>query len=348
MKQATTFSCAILAAVVSLIVGTAPTAAQDYAEALRSRNFTILVGSPPGGSYDLYARAIARHIGLHLPGQPSVITRHLPGGGGYEAVNLLANSVAKDGTTIATFSRGVPMQPLVDTSGVHFDPLQLQWIGSPSNEVGLGISWHTSPFKTFADIAGKGMAVGTTGPATDSNVFPRVIANVTGAPLKMVSGYRGAADILLAVERGEVDGAFGISWSSLWPNRKDWVESGKLNYIVQLALEQGPAQLKGVPLVLDLATNDEQRRVLEVVFARQTVAYPYAAPPGMPTDRLATLRAAFVATLEDPQFLAEASKAGMSVKPVSGNRVAEIIAKVYASPPALIERVKAAMAVPVK
>jgi tripartite-type tricarboxylate transporter receptor subunit TctC len=317
--------------------------AKSFADVLKSQTLTIVVGSPPGGAYDLYARLIARFMGAHLPGAPSTVVRNMPGGGGYEAANYLAVTAPKDGTTIATFSRGVPMQPLVDKTGVRFDPLTLEWIGSPSNEVSLGLSWHSSPVKTFADLRAKGMTVGTTGPATDTNVFPRVVANVLGVPLKMVSGYRGAADILLAVERGEVDGAFGISWSALWPNRKDWIETGKINYLVQLALEPGPERLAGVPLVSDLATNAEDRRVLEVIFARQTMAYPFAAPPGVTADRLDVLRKAFVATLADPKFLAETERSGMSVKPVSPERMREIVRRVYDSPPQVVERIKAMM-----
>ena len=329
----------------TLSLATAATAvAQDAAEFFKGQTFTILVGSPPGGAYDFYARAIARHMGRHLPGQPPVVVRNMPGGGGYEAANHLANAAAKDGTVIATFSRGVPMQPLIDKTGVRFEPQTLEWIGSPSNEVSLGLSWHTSKIKTFEDLRRNGMTVGATGPATDTNIFARVVSNVLGVQIKIVAGYSGAADIMLAVERGEVDGAFGISWSSLWPNRKELVESGKLNFLVQLALEGGPVQLKGVPLVVDLVKSEADRRVLEVIFARQTMAYPYAAAPGVPADRLKAIREAFAATLADKQFLAEADKAGMSIKPVTAQAMTAIVKRVYDSPPDMIERVKAAMA----
>ena len=227
-------------------------AAQDPAEFFKSRSFNIVVGSPPAGSYDFYARSIARHIGRHLPGQPSVVVQNMPGGGGYEAANHLYNTAAKDGSVIATFSRGVPMQPLTDKGGVRFEPQKLEWIGSPSSEVSLGLAWHTSPIKTFEDVRRGGMTVGSTGPATDTNVFARILSNMLGLKIKQVSGYRGAADILLAMERGEVDGAFGVSWASLWSQRKDWVETGKLSFLVQLALQTGPPQISKAPLVTDL------------------------------------------------------------------------------------------------
>ncbi len=337
---------AALVSIAAAVAAVGPSHAQSQttlADTFKSQPLTIIVGSPPGGAYDLYARLIARFMGTHLPGTPSTVVRNLPGGGGYEAANYLAAQAPKDGATIATFSRGVPMQPLIDKTGVRFDPLAFEWIGSPSNEVSLGLSWHTSPVKSFADLRAKGMTVGTTGPATDTNVFPRVVANVLGVPLKMVSGYRGAADILLAVERGEVDGAFGISWSALWPNRKEWIETGKINYLVQLALEPGPERLAGTPLISDLATNDDDKRLLEVVFARQTMAYPFAAPPGVAADRVAILRKAFIATLADPNFIAETAKSGMSVKPVSAERMGEIVRRVYDTPAPIVERLKAIM-----
>ncbi len=322
------------------------TAGLDQAAAQSYPQLTILVGSPTGGSYDLYARVIARHMGRHLTGTPSIVVQNLPGGGGYAAVNQLANTAPKDGSVIATFSRAVPMQPLIDKTGVHFDPQLLEWIGSPSDEVGLALSWHKSPIKNLADLRKNGMTVASTGPGTDTNVFARVVANVLGIKLKLVSGYRGAADMLLAVERGEVDGAVGISWASLWPNRKDWVENNQVNFLIQLTLQDGHERLKGVPRIIDAVTKQEDRDLLEVIFARQTMAYPYAAAPGVPAARLAALRQAFAATLTDPEFLAETQKSGMAVKPVTADQMTAIVKRVYASTPAMIDRVKAAMSAP--
>ena len=328
---------AAAAALACSAAGHMPAHAQAYPQ------LTILVGSPTGGSYDLYARVIARHMGRHLPGLPNVVVQNLPGGGGYAAVNQLANTAPKDGSVIATFSRAVPMQPLIDKTGVHFDPQQLLWIGSPSDEVGLALSWHKSPVKTFDDLQKTGMTVASTGPGTDTNVFARVVANVLGIKLKLVSGYRGAADMLLAVERGEVDGAVGISWASLWPHKKDWVENNQVNFLIQLTLQDGHERLRGVPRIIDVVSKQEDRDLLDVIFARQTMAYPYAAAPGIPPERLAALRKAFAATLTDSEFLAETMKSGMSIKPVSAEQMTTIVKRVYSSAPAMIERVKTAM-----
>ena len=336
----------------SLVIGSlgigSPAAAQSLGDFFKAQPFKVIVGSPPGGSYDLYGRAIARHFGAHLPGQPAVLVQNMPGGGGYLAVNYLYNTAPRDGSVIATFSRSVPMQPLTDSTGVQFDPRKLEWIGSASHEVGLVLSWHTSPVKTYADLRRLGMAVASTGPGTDSNVYARVVSNVLGVNIKVVTGYPGAADMLLAVERGEVDGAAGISWSSLWPNKKEWIESGKLNLLVQLGLKTTQARLKQVPLILDLVENEVDRRVLEVIFARQAMAYPYAAPPGVPPARLNAIREAFLETLADARFLAEADRAGMSVNPGTAEELTAIVKSVYDSPPDLIEKVKAAMGLPAK
>ena len=320
-----------------------PAVAQGLGEVFKNQPLRLIVGSPPGGAYDLYARAIARHMGNHLPGQPSVVVQNMPGGGGYLAANFLFNNAPKDGSTIAMFSRSVPMQPLIDPAGVQFDPRKLEWIGNPSDEVSLVLAWHTSGIRSAQDLQAKGLTVAATGPGTDSNVFPRVVSNVLGANMKIVTGYRGAADILLAVERGEVEGAAGISWSGFWPAKKDWVESGKVNVLIQLALKSTRPQLKDVPLIIDLVKNDVDRRALEVIFARQTMAYPVAAPPGVSDLRLNGLREAFARTMADDVFLAETQKSGMAVNPVPPGEMKAIVERVYSSSPDIVGRVKALM-----
>ena len=321
-----------------------PAGAQDVDNFYKSQTVRIVVGSPPGGSYDLYARALARHLGRHIPGQPSVVVQNMPGGGGYAAANHIYNQAPKDGTTIATFSRSVPMQPLIDQTGVHFDPRRLVWIGSPSDEVGVALSWHESPVKTVEDLRMRGMTVAATGPGTDSNVYARVIAKLLGLNLKLITGYTGSADMLLAVQRGEAEGIGGVSWSSLYPAQKDLVEGHKFNILMQLGLRPGTApELKGVPLVVDLVQGAAEKEALEIIFARQSMAYPFAVPPDVPPERLKALRDAFAATLADPQYVAEAKTAGMSVNPVGWQEMDRLMAKVYGSSPETVARVKAAM-----
>ena len=334
----------VAGAALFLLGACAPALAQqDYEAALKSQTFRIIVGSPPGGSYDLYARAVARHIGRHLPGQPSVVVQNMPGGGGYAAANHLAAAAPKDGTTMAVFSRSVPMQPLIDPTGVHFDPKTLAWIGSPSDEVGVTLSSTAGPVKNLADLKAKGMTVAATGPGTDSNVYARVVGRLLKTNIRLVTGYMGAADMLLALERNEVEGIGGVSWSSVWPGKKDQLEGQRIVPLLQLGRAGSHDLLKGVPTIAELVTDKDDREVLEVVFARQVMAFPFAAPPGTPADRLATLRAAFEATVADPQFIAEAKATGISVNPVKAAEMEGIIRQVYASPPALVARVKAIM-----
>ncbi len=317
-------------------------AAQSLEVFFKSQPFTIVCGYPPGASYDAYARIIARHIGKHLPGQPTVIVRNMPGAGSVTAANHLYTGAPKDGSVIGTFSRGVPMMPLLDDQGARFDPRQFNWIGSPSTEVSLALSWHTSPAKTFEDLRTKEITVAASGPAADSTVFARVLNAVLGTKLKIISGYTGAADILLAIERGEVDGSTGISWSSLARGKKDWIEQKKINFLVQLGLS-GRDDLQGVPVVVDLAKTEEDRQVLELIFSRQTVAYPFTAPPGVPADRLQATRDAFAATMKDPEFLAEAERTDMTIDPVSASEIATMLERAYASAPQVLERARAAV-----
>ena len=244
---------------------------------------------------------------------------------------------------MAVFSRSVPMQPLIDPTGVHFDPKTLAWIGSPSDEVGVMLSSTAGPVKNLSDLKARGMTVAATGPGTDSNVYARVIGRLLKTDIRLVTGYTGAADMLLALERGEVEGIGGVSWSSVWPGKKDQLEGHRIVPLLQLGRAGNHDLLKGVPTIADLVTDKEDREVLEVVFARQVMAFPFAAPPGTPSDRLATLRAAFEATVADPQFIAEAKTAGIAVNPVKAPEMEAIIRQVYASPPDLVARVKAIM-----
>ncbi|MBX9740947.1 MAG: hypothetical protein K2X62_12770 [Beijerinckiaceae bacterium] len=316
--------------------------AQTPETSYKGQTLTILVGYPPGAAYDAYARVIARHMGRHLPGAPSIVVQNMPGAGSLTAANHLYNNAAKDGTVIGTFSRGMPMQPLFDEQGVRFDPLKFNWIGSAASEVSVALAWAQKPFKTFEDLRTREMTMAGTAPGADTVIFPTALNAVLGTKIKVVTGYRGAADALLAVESGEADGAGGISWSTLATSKKEWLTEKKVNFLVQLALKARP-DLKDVPLVIDLARNEDERRVLELIFARQEIAYPFAAPPGVPAERLELLRKAFMDTLADKEFLVEADKSGMTISPITGEEVRALLARVFASSPDVIARARAAI-----
>jgi len=319
--------------------------AQPLEEFFKAQPFTILVGYPPGAAYDNYARLIARHIGAHLPGTPRVVVQNMPGAGSLSAANHLYNIAKQDGSIIGTFSRGITMLPIIDSTGVRYDTLKFNWVGSPSSEVSLAIAWHDSGVKTFEDLRTRGMTAATSGPASDGNIYGRVLNTILGTKIKTVTGYQGSAESMLAIERKEVDGATSVSFAAIKTAQRDWLDNKKINLLAQHTLKASP-ELKGVPVILDFAKSEENRRVLELVFARQSIGYPYAAPPNVPTNRLEAIRKAFQETLQDPEFLAAIAKGGLLVDGMSGAQIQDLLVKLYAMPLAIAERARSAMAPP--
>ncbi|MDB5593161.1 MAG: tripartite tricarboxylate transporter family receptor [Hyphomicrobiales bacterium] len=308
----------------------------------RNNALTIIVGYSPGAAYDLYARTVAQHLGKQIPGNPKVIVQNMPGAGSMNAVNYLYTLAKKDGSQIAAFARGIAMQPLLDDQGVKFDATKLGWIGSPSSEVSVVLSWKGTAFKTLEDVRQREMSVAVSGSGADSAIFPRVMNSILGTKFKLVTGYPGNSEMLLAVERGEVDGNAGTSWSTLSGSKSEWVSGHRINILAQLGLKKHP-DLPDVPLVTDLAKTPDDRKVLELIVSRQDMAYPFAAPPEVPEDRFAALRAGFDKMVRDPDFIADAKKQGFEVDPMSGADMESLVKKLYASPPALVERARAAL-----
>jgi tripartite-type tricarboxylate transporter receptor subunit TctC len=303
---------------------------------------TLVVGYPPGASYDIYARTFARHLGKHLPGTPTVVVQNMAGAGSLRSANFLYNAAPKDGSTIGVFARGLAMQPLLDSTGIQFDARKFNWLGSISSDVSMVLSWHTRPFKTIDDIRKNEMIVAGTGSGADSVIFPYILNGVLGTKFRVITGYPGATAFLLAVERGEADGTAGVSWSSIAAGKPDWIKGKKINVIVQLGLQKHP-DLGKAPLVMEFAKNDSDRGVLELIFARQEMAYPVVAPPGLPAERVEGLRKAFDATLKDPEFQADAKKQTLDANAVRGVDIASLLARIYASPPEVIARARKAI-----
>jgi tripartite-type tricarboxylate transporter receptor subunit TctC len=316
-------------------------AAQTVEAFYRSHPLTIIVGIPAGAAYDSYARAVARHYTKHIPGHPTIVVQNMPGAGSLTAINHLANTAPKDGSTLATFVRGLPMQPLFDSQGIRFDAQKLNWIGSPSTEISIVVSWGTTKFKTIKDAEAAEMVVGGSGPGADNVVFPAVLNAVLHTRFKVVTGYPGAADSLLAMERGELDGT-STSWANIGTGHRDWLRDSKINLLVQLSTEKRADV--AAPLVMDLTSNESDRQLMRLFFARNVLGYPLAAPADVPAERVAALRAGFDATMTDPDFLADMQKEGLEVHPTSGKALAELIRQLYATPPAVVERAKALLA----
>ncbi len=322
-------------------LATTPALAQSPAEFYKGKTITVYVGYSPGGGYDTYARTIARHIGKHIPGEPTVVVKNRPGAGSMLLTNELYNVLPKDGTVIGIVGRGMPMEPLFGNDKAQFDPTKFNWLGSANNEVSVCVAWHTSPVKKWEDLLTTEMIVGGTGEGADTDSFPKVMNNVLGTKLKLITGYPGGNDVLLAMERGEVDGRCGYSWSSAKSRKADWLKEGKMTVLIQMSTEKHP-DMPDVPLIMDLTDNEQDKAALRLIYARQEFGRPFLAPPGVPADRVAALQAAFMATMNDPEFQEDAAKQDLELAPVGGERVGELIAGVYASPAEVVQRAKEA------
>lgn len=310
---------------------------QAVADFYRGKTLTLLAGTTAGGGYDNYTRFLARTIGKYIPGNPNVIVQNMPGGGGMVAANNLFNASAKDGTVVGMITRGVPAEELMGREGPQFKSTEFQWVGSMNNEVSICISRSDAPVKTFQDVLTTPLTVGGTGPGADTDFFPMFLNAVIGTKFDIKTGYPGGNDINLAIERGEVQGRCGFSYSSYISTRRDWIEQKFVNIMVQLALQKHP-DMPDVPLVTDFAKNSEERQLMRIVFSRQAMGRPLALPPGVPADRVAAIRTAFDKTVSDPQVVAEAKQAKLELNPVSGEEVQDIVKEIFQTPPDLVKR----------
>jgi tripartite-type tricarboxylate transporter receptor subunit TctC len=318
--------------------------AQSTADFYKGKTVTVLIGYTPGGGYDNYAREIARYMGRYIPGNPTLVPQNMPGAGSLQLANYLYNVAPKDGTVFGIFGRGLPMDPLLQPgSGAQFDASKFTWLGSVANEVSVCAVWKTSPVQQWSDVTKKQFSVGGTGGGSDPDVFANVLKNVFGAKIKLVSGYPGGNDISFAMERGEVDGRCGWSWSSIKGTRMSWLKDGQMKILVQLSLSKAKDMVGDPPLVTDLATNDEQRQVLKLIFSRQVTAWPFAAPPGLPDDRKEALRKAFDGTMTDKDFVADLQKFGLEVSPAAGTDMEKLIGELYKTPPDIVAKARMAV-----
>jgi tripartite-type tricarboxylate transporter receptor subunit TctC len=312
--------------------GAGPGLAADSVEAFyKGKTMQLLIGFGPGGGYDLYGRAVARHLGRFIPGNPSIVPQNMAGAGSVRAASSLYNAAAKDGTVIGTFSRGIIVDTLLGANKGQFEAQNFGWLGSVTNEVSVCGFSRSSGIRTFDDMLTRDTTVGSSGQADDLGVYANVLRSVFGAKLKLISGYPGTADILLAVERGELGGLCGWSWSTLKSRSKKLYDSGDITVPVQLGLTPHE-DLPNVPLITKLTKDPAKVAVLELIFSRQTLARPFAAPPGIPPERLAALRTAFDATMKDKEFLAEAQKLDLEVRPVSGTEIDALVANLSKTP----------------
>jgi tripartite-type tricarboxylate transporter receptor subunit TctC len=310
--------------------------AESVEEFYKGKTVNLLIGFSVGGGYDLYARHLARFMGKHIPGKPTIVPQNMAGAGSLRAASFLYSASPKDGTHIGTFSRTTGINPLLE-SGATFDGAKFTWLGSVTNDISTCVIWHTSAVKTWGDFLAKPVTLGGQGPSSEPDIFANLYKNVFGAKVKLVPGYPGTNEITLAMERGEVDGVCGISWSTLKTRHAQWIKDKKINIIVQASFKKEP-ELGNVPLVMDLTKDQEKLQILKLFIAAQEMARPFAAPPGIPEDRKAALVAAFDATMKDPEFLAEAKRLDLDVNPVDAKAIDKLLAELYATPKDIIQK----------
>jgi hypothetical protein len=280
---------------------------------------------------------LARHIGKYLPGNPTIVPKNMEGGGGMRLANYLSNVAPKDGTAFGVFNRGTAFDALLGNKSAQFDATKLNWIGSTNDEVSICATWHTTGVTTLAQAMTQELIVGATGPSGDTFQFPRITNGVLGTKFKIISGYPGGNDVDLAMERQEVQGRCGWSYTSVKSTRQPWIERKWLNILLQLGLSKHP-DLPDVPLIMDLARNDEERGIFKLMFARQVMAWPFVMPAAVPGDRVEAMRKAFLDTMADKDFLADAQRAIMEIRPVAGVDIQKLVADVYATPTAVVQR----------
>jgi tripartite-type tricarboxylate transporter receptor subunit TctC len=306
-------SLALKAAACLLVFGGAiitPARAQTAADFYHGKQITFMVGSSPGGGYDAVARLVARHLGMHIPGNPGVLVQNTPGGGSLTMSNRIYHVEPQDGTVLGLVQRGVLLAQLIKQPNVRFDITKFNWIGSVSPDTSLVVAWHTAPVKTVQDLLSMQLIVGGTGVTSDLEASARLLNATMGAKFKIVSGYPGQADILLAMERGEIQGSADWSWSEIKSREASYLKDKKINLILQNALQKSP-DLPDVPLALDFIKDETDHKVAEIYFGLKQVARPILAGPGVPADRLALLRNAFMALKDDAEFKADAAKIGL-------------------------------------
>lgn len=324
---------------IVLAVGALHDPARAADDAFKGKQITILIPFEAGSGYDVYARALARHISEHIPGEPTIVPSNMLGGGGLMLVNHLYSVAPKDGTVVGLLSRSTIIEPLLENAAARFDPRQLTWIGNIGDEVSLCAATVRSGFKTWEDLKRREFIATASGAAADNGVYPLLFNSLLGTRFKVVVGYKGGPAMNKAMEDGEADGRCGWSWTTIKTTKPDWLANKTITLLMQAGLRKSK-ELPDVPLVLDLARNAEDRAALELAFSTQAVAWPIAAPPGVPTDRTKILRQALMATLKDARFLAEAKRLQLDIDPTEGEEALRIVERMYASPAPAVAKVR--------
>jgi tripartite-type tricarboxylate transporter receptor subunit TctC len=325
-------------AIASLTAMLSATTVARADEFYRGKQVTILVGFTSGGTYDASARLWARYLGRHLAGNPSVIVRNMPGSGSLVATNHLYNTAPKDGTTLAVVGGGVALEPLLGNAQAKYDAQRFNWIGGRSRDDFVCAVWHSVPVNTIEDVKRRETVVGATGPGSRTLTYPKALNELIGTRFKIVTGYPGGNEITLAVERGEVEGYCGWALGSIMNRAPQWLTDGTIKVLTQFTL--GKPDLPNVPLASDLVMTPTGRQVIDVLAADSVLAWPLVAPPDLPAERVRELREAFMAAMKNPELIADAAHQRLDVNPVAGSELQEVVARVYKTPPDVIDLVR--------
>src|SRR5262245_54242908 len=332
-------------AVAVMLAGAAPAAAQSVADFYRGKTLTCCIGYGVGGGYDLFARTISRHMGRHIPGNPTILPVNMPGASSMILGNHLAKRAPQDGTAIGAVNSALPFDPLFSgtETKAQFQGPELTMIGNAVSSAGVLVAWHTSGVKTIDDLRTKPLIIGAPSRTGDTYLLPLAMKNTLRLDnLKIITGYPGTREIVIALERGELTGRVW-DMEGVKAARPDWLRDGKLNIVAQLAPAKSPEVPASVPLVKDYVANEDDKKVLDVIFVSTILARPYIAPPGVPAERVQALRDAFNATMKDPEFLAETSKLQLNIDPTSGDEMERIVRDAYAQPEAIVQKVRKAL-----
>jgi tripartite-type tricarboxylate transporter receptor subunit TctC len=330
-------SCAI--SLIAVTAALAQTPEQFY----RGKSIDLVIGYPTGGSNDFYSRLLSRHLGKHIPGNPTVVPRNTPGAGSFLALNQVFNVASKDGTVIALGAPTAALDEKLGTQGVRFKTAEFNWVGRIDSATNIVFTWKTSKVKTFADAQKYEVTLAGTGVGSTVSIYPTVMNNVFRTKFKLVMGYRGSNEAMLAVERGETEG-HSTAWTAVKVAHPDWIRDKDISVLVQFGLKRHP-ELPDIPTAVELARNDEERKVVSAIMAAAEIGAAFFTTPRVPADRLAALRRGFDETMKDPEFLDEAMRSNISVAPMPGEELQKLIVDVSSLPPDLLAKVRAAYGV---
>jgi tripartite-type tricarboxylate transporter receptor subunit TctC len=323
----------------TVIVWPAAAPAQSATGYYAGKQVKVIIGLGTGGGYDLWGRMVARHIGRHLPGNPTVIAQNMEGAGSFRAASYMASQAPRDGTVLALIARDASLGPITGNAGAQFDPTKLSWLGTTTTETNVCMAYHTASVKSVQDLMLRELLVGDNGAGTGTGNYPKALNALLGLKFKIIRGYGSSADVVLAMERGEVEG-YCESLESVFGKRPNWISSKTVNVLFQGGVRPD-VSLPGVPFINDLTKSADDRQAIEFLYAGQGIGRPFFAPPAVAPDVHRMMRAAFDATMRDPEFVAEAKQRNLTLAPENGEYMQRLIERIYATPRPVVERVAA-------